>query len=254
MTDQPVSLPAALAALQADLPRIPRTAQGQVGTRRYRYPPYDAILRRIRPILTKHGFLWSSEPGLVVIADQIRFVLAYELTRIAAGDGKSGLFPLAEGASQQQGAQISYAKRQCLIAVLDLEVVGEDDDSMERTPAKIPGPDHERLRHGTVERTPADRPAERSRGPVDNGPVDKWTDQPSGEFDIGTPEDHPGSIDGAQLKTLQTLFRQVGIQDRAVRLGMTSDIIGRDVLTANQLSRIEADAVIRNLRERPKVQ
>jgi ERF superfamily len=249
MSDQPPTLAAALAELQQHLPRIPRTATGQAGNRTYKYPPYDRILARVRPVLAAHGWVWNSTPTLSVAERPTRFVLAYNLTYLPTGESISGSYPLTEGPPQQQGSQISYAKRYCLVAVLDLVVVGEDDDAMpERTPAKIPGPDHERLRHGTVEPTPDDRPAERTRT-VDNPGDNPWTDAPTGDFDIGTPEDHPGSIDSHQLTQLQVAFRQAGITDRAVRLGMTADIIGREVLTASQLSHIEADAIIKHLKE-----
>jgi ERF superfamily len=250
MSDKPPTLAAALAELQQHLPRIPRTATGQAGNRTYKYPPYDKILTRVRPVLAAHGWVWSTCPNLSSsFGESARFVLAYRLTHIATGEFISGSYPLTEGPPQQQGSQISYAKRYCLVAVLDLEVVGEDDDEMpERTPAKIPGPDHERLRHGTVEPTPDDRPAERART-VDSPGDNPWTDAPPGNFDIGTPEDHPGSIDSRQIKQLQIAFRQAGITDRAVRLGMTADLIGREVLTANQLSHIEADAIIKYLKE-----
>jgi ERF superfamily len=250
MPDQPPTLAAALAELQQHLPRIPRTATGQVGTRTYKYPPYDKILARVRPVLAAHGWVWNSTPTLSAVERPARFVLAYSLTYLATGESYSGSWPLNEGSPQQSGSQISFAKRYCLVAVLDLEVTGEDDDAMpERTPARIPGPDHERLRHGTVEPTPDDRPAERTRT-VDSPGDNPWTDAPAGNFDIGTPEDHPGSIDGRQLKELQIAFRKAGIIDRTVRLGMTADIIGREVLTASQLSHIEADAVIKHLKER----
>jgi len=249
MTEAP-SLAAALLALQADLPRIPRTAQGQVGTRKYSYPPYDKILAKVRPVLHKHQFVWQCLPTLSERAGDgspPRFVLVYALTHLPTGETVLGSYPLAEGPPQQQGSQISYAKRYALVAVLDLEVVGEDDDAMpERTPAKIPGPDHERL---IPRAEPGDRLAERTRT-VDNTGDNPWIDQPPGNFDIGTPEDHPGSIDSRQLKQLGIEFSKAGMTDRAVRLGMVADLIGREVLSSKQLSRLEADHVIRMLKER----
>jgi hypothetical protein len=131
----------------------------------------------------------------------------------------------------------------------DLRITGEDDDGMaDRTPTKIPGPEHERLRYGTVVRTPDDRPAERATA-VDNA-GDRWADSPPGPFDIGTPEDRPGSIGAWQLRVLQIAFKDAGIDDRDVRLGMVAEWIGRQVLTAKQLSRLEADHVIQRLQER----
>jgi hypothetical protein len=249
MSDRPASFAAALAALQADLPRIPKTGRAQVQNRQTTYAPYDQIIRRVRPVLAKHGFVWITMPTLTSEHGDTRFVLAYRLTHLATGASESGEYPLTEGPAQQQGSQISYAKRYALVAILDLEVVGEDDDGMERTPAKVTGPEHERLRHGTVEPVPEDRPAERIKA-GDPPPVDMWTDQPSGNFDIGTPEDQPGSIDDRQLRELQAKFRTAGIDDRDVRLGMVTDWIGREILTAKQLSQAEALYVIKKLKER----
>jgi hypothetical protein len=123
------------------------------------------------------------------------------------------------------------------------------------TPTKTTGTDHEQLRGGAVEPTPDDRPADRQK-PVDNPPVDMWTDQAPGDFDIGQPEARPGSIDprGAQMRNLQRAFQAAGITDRTVRLGMVSDMIGREILTANQLSQVEACHVIEALKERTSQQ
>jgi hypothetical protein len=182
-------------------------------------------------------------------------VLSYRLIHVETGEEINGHYPLTEGHGQALGADITYARRYALCAVLGL--LAEDDTDgqpigpRQRTAAKIPGPEHERLRHGTVERTPEDRPAERQR-PGGQPPVDMWMDNPPGEFDIGTPEDRPGSIDprGPQMRNLQRLFHALGIEDRAVRLGMVSDMIGREILTANQLSQVEAEHIIKTLKAR----
>jgi hypothetical protein len=129
-------------------------------------------------------------------------------------------------------------------------IASREEVQLQRTATKIPGPEHERLRYGTVEATPDDRPAERSHGPVDNSGDDPWSGQPAGDFDIGQPEGRPGSIDSRQLKLMHAAFGKLGIGDRAVRLGMTAEIIGREVLTANQLSRLEADHLLKTLREK----
>lgn len=236
------SFAAALAALQADLPRIPRTATGQAGNRRYQYAAYDKIIAKIRPILAKHEFVWNSQPTL---DESGRFVLVYSLLHMESGKGVQGKYPLTEGPAQQQGSQISYAKRYALVAVLDLEVVGEDDDAMERQHVKIPGPDHERL---IPRQEPGDRPAERTRV-VDNPGDNPWDNQPPGEYEPTPPEDHPGSVNSRTLKRLQIEFRRHGIEDRDVRLGMVTEWIGREILTANQLSEAEALHVIKKIGE-----
>jgi len=240
----------ALAALRADLPPIRKTTRGQHG----KYADYRAIKAKVDPVLTKHGFLWTTRPTLTSYESEsgieLRFVLLYSLALVATGEELAGRFPLAEMDPQRQGSQISYAKRYALCAVLDLAPEGEDDDGMaaskpERTRTRTTGPDHERLRNGTVEPTPEDRPAERTHSPS----VDMWTDNTSGEFDIGQPEDRPGSVDARQLKQLGIEFTKAGIADRGVRLGIVSDLIGRQIITSKQLSRLEAEHVIAHVRQ-----
>jgi hypothetical protein len=108
---------------------------------------------------------------------------------------------------------------------------------------RVTGAEHERLRNGTVEPTPHDRPADR-QGLVDNPPVDKWM--------LPAPEEKPGSISEAQSKRMHQLFRAAQIIDRAERLKITEQVTGRQVQTSAQLSMIEADALIRHLEDQAK--
>jgi hypothetical protein len=243
-------LAAALAALQADLPRIKRTGRGQVGTRRYSYPPYEQILAATRPILHKHGFLWRTEPTLLLIGGELRFVLHYVLKHEAGF--VEGNYPLREATDQQQGAAISYAKRYALVAVLDLEIEGEDSDAMDtptRRPVRgpRPGPDHERLRQGTHEPTPEDRPAE--RGPLPAA-EDVWQDQPPGFLPTDDPEDRPGSITPAQSKAMHAQFGALKITDRAKRLEITRNLLGLpDLASSGDLSYRQAGTLLQRLHE-----
>lgn len=236
---------AAVAALQADLPVIKRTRRGQAGTRRYQYAAYDKILADVKPILASHGFTWHTEPELAIIgSSQPHFVLTYVLTHVASGEEICGQYPLIEGPPQQQGSAISYAKRYCLAAVLDLQIEGEDDDGMaaseprQRTPARTTGPEHERLRNGTVEATPEDRPAE--RGPAT---ADPWTDQKSGQ--LSKP---PRPATDGQHRFIHKLFKERGIDDDDVRHGMLSEYVERPITSQKQLTIPEANRVIDRLK------
>ena len=242
-------LASALAALQADLPPIRHTQAGQHG----KYAAYDKILAIVRPIMAKHGFMWSTRPGLLIVGDgpasELRFVLRYDLTHIATGEAIQGAYPLAEGPPQQQGAVITYARRYCLTAVLDLAIEGEDSlDVPTRRPvrgAKVTGAEHERLRHGTVEATPEDRPAERTRPgdcpvcgvhlpqhAVGCPEVDAWQGQPPGPYPV--PADSPGSILPRQMDAIQAKFRELGIEDRSVRLGIVQEALGLSSLRSSK--------------------
>jgi len=247
-------LAAALAKLQADLPRIKRTSRGQVGTRNFRYPEYPEILAKVRPIMAKHGFAWWSAPGLAPMGGHTewRFVLHYVLTYLPTGETIDGSYPLAEGPPQQQGAGIAYAKRYCLVAVLDLEIEGEDNlDAPQRARpvrgAKVTGPEHERLRDGLHTATPDDRPAD--RGPLPPG-QDVWQDQPAGLLPQDDPEDKPGSITRQQRNAMHAKFTELGVTDRAERLTLTRRLLDMDeIATSNELSYSQAARLLQSLQE-----
>lgn len=243
-------LAAALAALQADLPRIRRTTAGQHG----KYAAYDKILQAVRPVLDKHGFVWWTCPGLVDLNGETRFVLRYLLTHIPSGEVIAGFYPLAEGPPQQQGAVITYARRYCLTSVLDLEIEGEDNmEAPTRRPvrSRTTGAEHERLRHGTVEPTPDTRPAE--RGPLPPA-EDPWCDQPAGVMPTNDPEDKPGSITREQQRAMHAQFNAMGITDRDERLEWTKARLELAALaSSSDLSYRQAGELLQALHEAGQV-
>jgi hypothetical protein len=236
MTD---SLASALAKLQADLPRITKDAQGQ----RARYADLADITQALLPRLAKLGLVWTCCP---TISDAGRFVLRYALIHAESGDEYSGEYPLAEGNPQQQGSEITYAKRYALCAVTGVAPDDDDDDSQEasgatetrpRTRTRIPGPDHERLRQDAAQGRVDG--AERRTGP---DPDDPWAAEGNAE----PAEKQPGS--GKPLmRKLQAAFTNAGITDRDVRLGIVAEVIDRTVGSANDLSYTEAEAVLAHL-------
>jgi len=131
----------------------------------------------------------------------------------------------------------------------EVEARRAEQDAPQRTPARVTGAEHERLRYGTVERTPEDRPAERDSG--GQNAVDMWMDNPSGEFDIGTPEDRPGSIDSGQIRKIYATFRGKKITDDGVIHGLIADWIGRETISIKQLSRLEAEHILKKIKEMP---
>jgi hypothetical protein len=231
----------ALAGLQAELAPIKRNAKGQTGTREHRYADLAAVSDTVLPLLSKHDLAFSARPTL---GDDGHFVLAYSLLH-ASGEREDGQYPLGTGTPQQLGSAITYARRYCLCAVTGATPVGEDDDGAaaadvrqgrqpqrQRPPSRptaqpvhtrTTGTEHERLRHGTVEATPDDRAAERTRGPVPDE-QNLWQDVP--------PEELPGSYDPKDVQKIQIAYGKLGFDsrtDRAQLLGISEQIIGRSL-------------------------
>jgi hypothetical protein len=122
---------AALAALQADLPRIGKGNTADVtnaqGKKLYSYKFADLadVSQAIMPKLGKVGLAFTSKPTLV----DGQFVLVYKLTHVS-GETDEGMYPLpANGTPQAIGGAITYARRYCLCAVTGIAPDGDDDDA-----------------------------------------------------------------------------------------------------------------------------
>jgi hypothetical protein len=238
----------AIAELQANPPKITKRATGQVGTRAYKYATLDAVWAATGPWRERHGIVWiccpTREPTTGLPA------LSYQLEHVKTGDTLGGMYPLTDAHGQALGADITYARRYAYCAVLGL-LADEDTDGRlleprTRTRAKTTGPYHERLRNGTVEPTPEDRPATRTRT-RDEQTADPWTDQPAGHFEEYAPETKPGTIDRAQERKMFALFKGRGITDEAVIHGMIANWLGREQVSIKALSRLDAELVIAHL-------
>lgn len=122
------SLAAALAAFQADLPKVGKGNIAQVksekGNYSYKYADLSDVSAAVLPRLAAHGLSFSCKPTLT---DDGRFVLAYRL-RHDSGEDDAGLYPLpTSGTPQQVGSAMTYARRYVLSAVTGV-APDEDDD------------------------------------------------------------------------------------------------------------------------------
>ena len=149
MTD---TLAAALAAFQADLPRIEKGNTAEIrsekGNYSYRYADLAEISPVVLPLLGRHGLAWSTRPTLT---EDGRFVLRYALTH-TSGEATGGDYPLPEPRSSPTvlGSAITYARRYTLCAVTGVAPGGDDDDAAEA-----------QRRHPAVEARPVSEDDER---------------------------------------------------------------------------------------------
>ena len=106
------------------------------------------------------------------------------------------------------------------------------------TRARTTGPEHERLRHGAVERTPADRPAD--RGPLPPGD-DPWAGQPPG----------PRLNGGGKAGLIVQHFERLEVTDREERLALTAQLAGwpegKVINSTNDLGKDQAANVLAQL-------
>ena len=114
----------ALLAFQAEAPTLRKDKTNPAF--RSKYISLDAVVDAVKPLLTKHELLWITMPTRDETGEP---ALAYRLAHAPTGEAITGVMPLmlAKADPQGQGSAITYARRYCTLAVLDL-VADEDDD------------------------------------------------------------------------------------------------------------------------------
>jgi hypothetical protein len=136
----------------------------------------------------------------------------------------------SSGTPQAIGSAITYGRRYCLTAVLDIAVEDDDGQAAQNDAGAWHAPAH-----------PRTRKAVRSKGNLGD---DEWTAEPAPDAD------EPGSITDAQGMRLKYLFTRAGITDVKDRLAYTMSALDRPELEkSSDLSMADAARLIKHLEE-----
>jgi hypothetical protein len=113
----------ALAALQAELPKLPKDKTNPHF--HSKFTGLDTIVDAVGPLLVKHRMAWVTLPG----RDEFGPFLEYRLEHLDSPGSLHGRMPLllAKDDMQGLGSALTYARRYALSSVLNL-VADEDDD------------------------------------------------------------------------------------------------------------------------------
>lgn len=245
MSTSTAALAAALAKVQAELPRLERDRTVEVETKRgdtysYSYVTLANLSAAILPILARHGLAFTALPG--VGADG-KMCLRYHLLH-DSGESLIGEFPISgEGGIQMIGGRITYARRYCLAALVG--VAADEDDE-----GRLAG-DGDRTAQRARPRPALARQAATSRAgatpePADTGRTRQRATRPAPP---PLPDSRPDAITAPQRARLMAIFGQIGIDDRAERLDISSRIVGRHLTSANELTKAEAGRLLDALDE-----
>jgi len=217
MTD-PTTMDEALLALQADPPILAKNRDGQVGNQKTRYADLVQVNQVVLARLNSYGVMYVCQPTML---EDGKFVLAYELKHVASGTTRTGNYPLKLSEnSQQMGSAISYARRYALLAVTGVAAEEEDDDG-----------------RGTDGRGAAQRAARRASP--------EQVQQVAQRRPSGPPLPAEGDlITKPQMANMQRLFTKHGTTDRYAKLAYVKQVIGREVGSATELTKVEAGRVI----------
>jgi hypothetical protein len=222
------ALAAAMAKVQAQLPKLERDRTVEVvsqkGNYSYSYATLANLSEAVLPLLAKHGLSFVAMPGS---SSEGRMSLNYRLMH-ESGEMLSGEFPIsAEGGIQQLGGRITYARRYVLAAIVG---IAADEDDEGRLADTAPGTAQRGQRQGSA-REPAAPTARRSTPP----PLP------------GEQAQSPDVATRPQLTKIQAAFTSVGWTDRDDKLRAASTIIGRPLASSNELTKREAHALIEAL-------
>lgn len=209
------ALAAALVEAQGEMPNPPKETKGQVGSQVRFYADLPTLVETVKPILAKNGLAYVQLP-----CDTHPGAVGVT-TRIMHKSGEwmedTVSMPAGNNGAQGVGSAITYARRYSLMAVLGL--APEDDD-------------------GAGASQPAPRPRAATSKPAP--PKQEQTD--------------PNAITSAQVTKLQVLANEKGFAERQARLTMWAEVIGRNVGTANELTKAEAHKLIEHMDALPVVQ
>lgn len=115
-----LKLYAAIAKVQAEMPRLVKNSEANTGKFGYKYITLDAIWDAIRPLLTKHGLIALN----MMEGERLKAVIIH----VESGEEVSCSFPININQPPQQiGSAFTYARRYALCALLQI-VADKDDD------------------------------------------------------------------------------------------------------------------------------
>lgn len=132
------SLTAALAAFQAELPKVHK---GSINPHfKSKFASLEDMTAVVLPLLGEHGLAWATLPTV----EDGQFVLKYRLLH-ESGTEIGGIYPLGGSNAQQRGSEITYARRYALSAVTGIAADEDDDGNAASQPKKQAKPEPVRM-------------------------------------------------------------------------------------------------------------
>lgn len=236
MSEPTPALAAALAKVQAKLPKLERDRTVEVTQKSgqkysYSYATLANLSEAVLPLLAEQGLSFTVMPGTGADGKMsVRYSLMHE-----SGEALTGEFPISgEGGIQMIGGRITYARRYCLAAVVG--IAADEDDETRLADDAAP-----RTAQRAAPRQRRNAPGQQGAATAQRRPVARPTGRPP------LPGEDTQAVTKAQLTRLHTLFTRVGWTDRADRLRASSIIVGRELASSNELTGDEADALIEKL-------
>lgn len=208
MTTEHKTLAAALAAFQAEMPRVHKGKKANVGQYSYTYADLADITAAVAPVLAKHGLAFA---GSARVAEGARYEVVGILSH-ASGEEREGALPISGGSPQQLGSSITYMRRY-LFGIMTGIVTDDDED-------------------GALASRPAPQP-QRQAPPPQAPPTPT------------APDDKP--VTDNTRKRMFALFNEKGIADEQQLPGI-NHVTGKQYTSRADITEADAQTVIEQLK------
>jgi hypothetical protein len=257
----------ALAAFQAEAPKVTKGSRAEIQPREgraysYEYAELGAVNEAVLPLLGKHGLSFLAKPTWVSRPDSsMSFVLIYKLMH-SSGEQEVGLWPLPppeKAGMQQLGSAITYARRYAFQAVTGVAPSpGEDDDgaaaeegprpevqAVNSGPRKADAIQKRRINNRLTEMGVADN--EDTRMGWVSGVLGSYTDS----MDDLSHEDAQAVVDRLKPATRQArnmvieALKGIGVTEQAEVIGKLAEWTARNITSTSDLCMAEAESVQR---------
>lgn len=215
----------ALAEFQAKPPTLTKNKAGHQS----KYADLAQVNEQVLARLNELGIVYTCAPTL---ADENKFVLAYELVHVESGEKLAGRYPLKLSENpQQMGSAITYARRYVLLSLTGVAAEDEDDDGQAASSRR------------TAQRA---MPSRQSAAPARERPTAQRAQRPA-STPPPLPDGDAGGITPKQQSLLHLLLGKVGKANREAGLGYISDVLEREITSTKELGRDDARRLIDHL-------
>lgn len=267
--ERPASLAAALAAFQAELPRLGKGSTANAGTFSYRYADLADVSSLILPAIARLGLSFSAKP---TIRDG-RSVLVCTLRHVS-GESDEAEWDLPKGSPQQIGSAITYGRRYTLLAMTGV-APDEDDDGHAASTVERDDPTEDQDRtaddfadeiqsaqsqstiNEIAERVKKSRAAGRIT-PMQYDRLGRMAAAKVATFvggSTGATPDNAGSMTDATRRKMFALWRDLGYdgdEKRQPRRDVCAKLLKHPVPSVGALSEADALAVVAGLEKRKR--
>lgn len=225
------TLAAALAAFQAEMPKIHKGKTAKVPTKAggsysYTYADLADMAQQVHPILAAHGLAFAAMPRMIE-GSPGKYELAARLMHSGSDEHIEGALPIQGGTFQEWGSALTYSRRY-LLGCLTGVVTDDDDDGQAAQRGQ-------QQAHQRSQQQAAKRATQQAAGRAQGAAAQQQQD--TGE----------AMTDPTRRKLFALMGRAPGLADETMQRDFLTDTVGREIESRGSLTQHEAGVAISRL-------